>query len=135
MANLPVAGFAWRVPLASADLSRVIVSNTQSSLVPADRDNGFNDIFEIGADNSVDLLSTGPQARNLAEDARLETATPGLAHIEFRTEERLTAKDRDFAADMYRRTAGRTVLVTTGSDRAGSAGWEARVDGNKRLGH
>ena len=102
---------------------------TQSSLLPADRDNGFDDLFEVGAGNSVDLLSTGPQAHLLAEGARLETATPDLAHILFRTEERLTAKDRDFAADIYRRTAGRTVLVTTGSDRAGSAGWEARVDG------
>jgi hypothetical protein len=109
-ANAPVDAFPSRE---SADGTRVFFA-TAGSLVSADTDTDF-DIYERTGGNTT-LVSTGPAASGATgagSVATCQTSTDGT-HVFFDTSESLVSADTDSQNDVYERTGGQTILVSTG---------------------
>ncbi len=99
---------------ARADGSRVFFV-TEEPLTGGDTD-AHTDVYQRTA-GATTLVSTGPLNGNGPFDARLRDASEDGSLALFVTEERLTSED-DFAGedDVYSRSTGGTLLVSTGND-------------------
>jgi hypothetical protein len=95
---------------ASSDGSDVFFE-TAEPLVAADTDTS-PDVYER-AGGTTTLISTGPTAKNGAWDPHLAAVSENGAHALLTTEERLTVDDLDTEVDVYDRTAGGILLVST----------------------
>lgn len=99
---------------ASADGSRVWWS-TYERLAAGDAD-AFSDVYLREGDADATVETTGPAGGNAGPDDQVFSGiTPDGARMYFRTHERLTPDDTDFAEDVYERYAGQTRRVTIGA--------------------
>jgi hypothetical protein len=96
---------------ASADGSRVWL-HTDEVLVAGDTDDQ-NDVYER-AGGGIGLVSAGPGGGNGSFGAFLDGASKDGSHVFFDTQESLAGSDTDAAYDIYDRTGGGTMLVSTG---------------------
>ena len=98
---------------ASKDGSRAVFE-TAESLVAADTDGGFRDVYErVGG--TTNLISTGPAGTNQGIDAFFLGMSQDGLHIYFMAYEPLVAGDNDSGRrDVYERFNGTTNLVSTG---------------------
>jgi hypothetical protein len=87
---------------ASADGARVFFQ-TGGSLVPADTDGGYQDVFERYA-GSTNLISTGPTATNGAYNAFFDGSSKDGTVVFFNTPEKLTSADTDSTVDIWSST-------------------------------
>lgn len=106
-ASLPAAFRA-----ASDDASHVFF-RTQESLAGGDSDSSF-DVYDR-AGLATTLVSTGPAGGNGPIDAELAGVSADGAHAVVATAESLTGDDGDGEADVFDRSGGTTVLVSTGN--------------------
>jgi hypothetical protein len=95
----------------SRDGSRAFVSTTEQ-LTSQDTDSSW-DVYERAGGATV-LVSTGPAGGNGSFDATFKVASEGGARVLFETGEGLVSSDTDSAIDVYERTGGSTVLLSTG---------------------
>lgn len=113
---------------ASPDGRRVLFG-TDSALVTEDVDNCDQpefDLFRLCIDyyerfgGTTSLLTTGPADLHRSVDIRLEAASRDRTRAFFNTAEALVAEDTDGASDAYERTAGTTILISTGPSGQGA---------------
>jgi Ca2+-binding RTX toxin-like protein len=103
---------------ASADGSRVFFE-TEESLVSADTDL-TRDVYER-AGGQTTLVSTGPAGGNGLANAWFEDASDDGTRVFFETDESLVSADADTAWDVYERSGGETMLISTGPAGGNSA--------------
>jgi hypothetical protein len=98
----------------SSDASDVFYTTAQK-LAAADTDSN-PDIYEWSGGGAPVLISTGPAGGNGSFTPHFAGASDDASHVFFTTQERLTVDD-NFAAesDVYERSAGGTLLVSTGN--------------------
>jgi hypothetical protein len=97
---------------ASADGLSVIFASL-APLVAADTDSSV-DVYERSGGQTT-LVSVGPNGGNAQIQADLSCApSSDASHIFFQTAESLVVEDTNTANDIYERTGGQTVLVSTG---------------------
>jgi hypothetical protein len=87
---------------ASADGARVFFQ-TNGSLVPADTDGGYQDVYERYA-GGTNLISTGPTSTNAPISAFYDGSSQDGTVVFFDTSERLTSADTDSTVDLYSST-------------------------------
>jgi hypothetical protein len=98
---------------ASKDGSRAVFETTES-LVSADTDGGFKDVYER-ADGVTNLVSFGPTAGATPIDSFFLGMSQDGLHIYFMSYEPLVSGDEDSGRrDVYERFNGATSLVSTG---------------------
>ncbi len=86
--------------------------------------------FAASADhNAIERLSTGPVGGNGAIAAAFAGSSIDGGHVYFQTSERLTADDTDTRIDVYERSGGATILVSTGAI-GGNGGFNAFFAGS-----
>jgi len=112
-----LASFDW-APL-EGSTERVVFS-TDESLVAEDTDSS-QDVYEHAAGLTT-LISTGPEGSGEDASAGFAGASADGSKVFFVTSQRLVAQDTDNSTDVYRRSAGATVLVSVG-----------QINGNKEL--
>jgi hypothetical protein len=89
-----------------------VVFETDEQLVAADSD-AFYDVYER-AGGTTTLVSTGPAGGNSNLDAGYREISPDGNHVFFQTSEQLVSADTDAQTDVYERSGGNTILVSTG---------------------
>jgi hypothetical protein len=99
----------------SRDGARVLLS-TDEALVGTDTDAQF-DVYERSSSTTT-LVSTGPSGGNGASDALFTGISNDGGKVFFQTDEQLVSGDSDAQVDVYERSAGTTVLVSTGGNGA-----------------
>ena len=107
-----------------------VVFETDEQLVAADTD-AFYDVYER-AGGTTTLVSTGPAGGNGNLDAGYRDISPDGVHIFFQTEEQLVTADTDAQTDVYERSSGNTILISTGpagGNGAIPAAFEGSSDG------
>ena len=96
----------------SADGRRVFFQTTEQLLISKDNDLA-SDIYERDADGALQLVSDGTAAA-----VSFNGSSADGARVFFSTSERLLPEDADPALDVYKREAGRTLLVSVGNEDA-----------------
>ena len=98
----------------SADASKVFFLTTESlvSGVNGDTDNQ-QDVYQRSAGTTT-LISTGPAGGNGNFDAYYDGISADGSHVFFDTDEGLVSGDSDGTADVYDRSGGSTIRVSTG---------------------
>ena len=98
----------------SADGSKVFFTTTESlvSGVNGDTDNQ-QDVYQRSAGTTT-LISTGPAGGNGNFDAYYDGISADGSHVFFDTDEGLVSGDSDGTADVYDRSGGSTIRVSTG---------------------
>jgi hypothetical protein len=117
----------------AADGTRVLFT-TKERLVAGDTDQAL-DVYERSAGTTT-LISTGPTGGNGNFDADFADVSSDGTHVFFKTHEPLFADDIDGWSDVYERTGGVTMLISTGpaddhSVPFGSALGDASADGTR----
>jgi hypothetical protein len=112
-----LASFDWVSVEGSTE--RVVFS-TSESLVTEDTDSS-QDVYE-NVEGATTLVSTGPGGSGENVNAGFAGASADGSRIFFATSQRLVAGDTDSSPDIYRRSAGSTILVSTG-----------QINGNKEF--
>ena len=110
----------------SADGTRVFIE-TNEKLVSADTDSS-QDVYERSGTTTT-LVSAGVIGGNGAFNAFFDGASDDGTRVFFETGEQLTATDGDSSVDVYERSAGTTVQVSTGPG-GGNGAFNALFDGN-----
>jgi hypothetical protein len=86
---------------------------TSESLVPGDTDGRF-DIYDH-AGVTTTLVSTGPAGGNGPADSFFRDAADDGSRVLFETTEALVSDDTDGLSDLYERSGGTTIRVSTGA--------------------
>jgi hypothetical protein len=103
---------------AAAASGNAIFFETAESLVASDGDSSI-DIYERSG-SGTSLVSTGPVGGDASLPANLGRISSDGATVLFSTAEALAPEDEDSTIDVYSRSAGTTVLVSTGEDANGA---------------
>jgi hypothetical protein len=131
---LPATSFGL-FDFSTSDGSKVVFE-TSDALVGGDTDHTW-DVYKRAPGGTMILVSQGEINGNGPIKAFFEGASSDASTVFFRTAERLARGDIDGSTDIYKRAAGRTILVSTsqahpnGSFEASYEG--ASTDGSKVL--
>ena len=110
---------AFAEHLGASDDGTRIIFLTGEALVPEDTDVDGFDIYERSG-GSFHLVSTGPTASSDPVFPSFAAVSAAGDHVLFTSEDRLVAADTDNSEDLYDRTGGQTVLVSTGPSSVGA---------------
>jgi Tol biopolymer transport system component len=117
------ASFEWASPDGS---SSAVLFSTTEALTSGDTDT-VQDLYKREG-GATTLVSTGPESRNGPANASFEEASNDGSRVYFTTVEALLGEDEDTKADVYLRSGGETMLVSTGSV-GGNGEFSAGLDG------